>query len=89
MGPLKERARCTFSATCEENPNGMVPFPGDCTKFYQCANGVAHETTCGANTFFNPGSSACDWWANLSAERQEECADQAPDEEEKTARNKV
>jgi chitinase len=65
-------------STCEEIQNGYIAHPDDCTKFYQCSNGVGTLNTCSTGTYFNPGANICDWWANLSPERQTECADQAP-----------
>ncbi|XP_066143521.1 mucin-2-like isoform X2 [Euwallacea fornicatus] len=42
--------------------NDSVYFPhDDCTKFWQCSNGVAHEHDCPAGLHFNPQLNVCDW----------------------------
>ncbi|KAL1139957.1 hypothetical protein AAG570_006934 [Ranatra chinensis] len=39
----------------------MLPYPGDCTKFFMCNHGKAIPWSCPAGTHFNPKTSLCDW----------------------------
>ncbi|XP_018022216.1 zonadhesin [Hyalella azteca] len=43
-----------------EGVQGSFPNPTDCTKYYQCAQGVAVPRTCPDGTYFNPTFSICD-----------------------------
>ena len=59
----------SYTPDCYRNKNGINPVPGDCTKFYLCANGTPFAIqTCGAGTFFN--GEICTWknQANCNAE---------------------
>ena len=35
-------ATTTTANICYPNPNGLYPYPGDCTKFYSCSNGTPY-----------------------------------------------
>ena len=49
-----------YTPDCYRNKNGINPVPGDCTKFYLCANGIPNAIqTCGPGTFFN--GQVCTW----------------------------
>ena len=40
--------------------HGYYPHSTDCSKFYQCDNGVAYEHSCPDETWFNPQINVCD-----------------------------
>ncbi|XP_012537284.2 uncharacterized protein LOC105837243 isoform X2 [Monomorium pharaonis] len=44
---------------------GLLPHPGDCTKFMQCAYGATYIMNCGPGTVFNPAIGVCDWPRNV------------------------
>lgn len=46
--------------------NGLFKHPTDCSKYYNCGNGVAYEMSCGAPLLFNPNTKNCDWSYNFS-----------------------
>ncbi|XP_015191628.1 PREDICTED: uncharacterized protein LOC107074585 isoform X3 [Polistes dominula] len=50
---------------CPPHVAGLIPHPTDCTKFLNCANGMAFEMDCGPGTVFNPALSVCDWPYNV------------------------
>jgi len=41
------------------------PVQTDCTKFYQCSDGVVEIQKCADGTVFNPKTSVCDWPDNV------------------------
>lgn len=41
--------------------DGFFRHPTDCSRFYQCANGVAHPHQCGDGLYFDPSINACNW----------------------------
>ncbi|XP_076659938.1 uncharacterized protein LOC143363221 isoform X5 [Halictus rubicundus] len=46
---------------CPPHVTGLLPYPSDCKKFLQCANGGTIVMNCGPGTVFNPAISVCDW----------------------------
>nr|XP_045618855.1 uncharacterized protein LOC123770744 [Procambarus clarkii]XP_045618856.1 uncharacterized protein LOC123770744 [Procambarus clarkii]XP_045618857.1 uncharacterized protein LOC123770744 [Procambarus clarkii] len=46
--------------TCPE-PNGLFPYPQDCSKFINCAGGRPYLQSCGPGTLFNWETGNCDW----------------------------
>lgn len=44
-----------------ESEGWLFPFPGDCTKFYECAEGRKVEMTCPDNLWFNNEIKECDY----------------------------
>ncbi|XP_023248280.1 uncharacterized protein LOC106641736 [Copidosoma floridanum] len=50
---------------CPANLSGLMALPSDCTKYVQCANGLAYVMDCGPGTAFNPSSNVCDWPHNV------------------------
>lgn len=46
----------------------------DCTKFYECSNGVPYLFNCPENLFFNPNLNVCDYIfrANCSGSKKED-----------------
>jgi hypothetical protein len=53
--------------TCPPEDGDMpVYFPDeDCTKFWECSNGVAKLLTCPDKKYFNPELNVCDWESNV------------------------
>ena len=49
---------CPYSPHLFKNPN-------DCSKFYNCVNGIAYSQICGAGTRFNEKIQNCDWPQNV------------------------
>ncbi|XP_035223247.1 fibrillin-3-like isoform X2 [Stegodyphus dumicola] len=49
----------TMSPNCLQ-PNGLFPVPGDCTSFYQCANGHSHLVKCPSGLHFCLESQTCE-----------------------------
>lgn len=47
--------------TCDPNEPSLYPDPDDCTKFYQCSNGLEYLKSCPAGLHFNPFILVCDW----------------------------
>ena len=45
--------------------HGYYPYPNDCSKFIQCAHGLANIMHCGPGTVFNPNLNVCDWPKNV------------------------
>ena len=46
----------------QNDPSGVTLLPHqDCTKFYMCDWGRAHQRSCPDNLHFNPQKNACDW----------------------------
>jgi chitinase len=58
---------------CKSLASGLYADPADCTKYFNCANGVTHSQTCAATLYFNSDSNSCDYGSNLSAARQANC----------------
>lgn len=50
---------------CPSGETGLHPHPTDCSKFLNCANGVAHVQECGPGTVFNPLLKVCDYPYNV------------------------
>jgi len=46
-------------------PAGTYPYPSDCRKYVNCANGVTNVMNCPANTVFNPTIKVCDHPQNV------------------------
>lgn len=44
---------------CPAGENVLVPYPGDCTKFYQCADGTAYVFDCPPGLHFSPVLLVC------------------------------
>jgi chitinase len=53
--------------------DGLHPYPGDCTKYYNCYSGTGHVMNCGVNTLFDPDQDICNFDYALSCARQQEC----------------
>jgi hypothetical protein len=50
--------------TCPDGAStDPYPDPDDCSKFYQCSNGLKYRKNCPAGTAFNPILKVCDWTA--------------------------
>ena len=44
------------AVTCPEqnqDPSNLYPDPEDCSRFYQCGNGIAYRRNCAEGTLFN------------------------------------
>lgn len=54
---------------CPEGNNFQAIFlnhENNCSKFYICAHGIAHELNCPPGLFFNSVNQICDWPANVN-----------------------
>lgn len=54
---------------CQSKTQGLHSHPTDCSKFINCANGVAKIHDCAAGTVFNPASKVCDFPYNVDCSR--------------------
>ncbi|XP_058789027.1 uncharacterized protein LOC131662991 [Phymastichus coffea] len=50
---------------CPSDFSGLLPHPGTCAKYLQCANGITYQMDCGVGTVFNPMTTLCDWPHNV------------------------
>lgn len=57
---------------CKPNFFGLLPYPKDCTKFINCANGQTFIQDCGPETAFNPTIQACDHRRNTGCNTKDE-----------------
>lgn len=46
---------------CDPNEPSLYPDPDDCTKYYQCSNGLEYLRNCPAGLNFSPSELVCDW----------------------------
>jgi len=64
--PTQSTQAPTTSATLPNNGcnNGaLYPHASSCQKYYQCANNVLFENSCGAGLYFDTNASNCNWEA--------------------------
>lgn len=47
--------------TCDPDGASLYADPDDCTKYYQCSNGLEYLKSCPAGLHFNPFNLVCDW----------------------------
>jgi chitinase len=59
---------------CEEMIDGILKHPSDCGKFLQCTAGVEKEFVCQPGTYYDPDHEICNWPAQLSCARRQECS---------------
>lgn len=50
-----------LEAKCPPDGNGLYPHPSDCSKFLNCANGIAYVQDCAPGTLFSPDLKVCDF----------------------------
>ncbi|XP_011499966.1 PREDICTED: uncharacterized protein LOC105363863 [Ceratosolen solmsi marchali] len=50
---------------CPPGFSGLLPYPDNCEKFLQCANGITYSMDCGSGTVYNPITLVCDWPRNV------------------------
>ncbi|XP_077979893.1 chitin-binding domain protein cbd-1-like isoform X2 [Glandiceps talaboti] len=50
---------------CSTAPDGLYPFPVDCTKYINCGSGLEHISPCQSGLLFNPRQLYCDWPRNV------------------------
>lgn len=55
---IKGIQECTYM-------NDLTPYPGDCTKFLRCANGILYQFSCPEGTVFDPILRLCNYYSNL------------------------
>lgn len=53
--------------SCVGNEGALLPHP-DCTKFYQCVNGIPMEKSCPGGLHFSVTISTCDWPSNAGCQ---------------------
>lgn len=53
------------SATCTGEKGNYYPDPEDCSKFYECFDGVPLHWECPNGLLFNPELLVCDWSDNV------------------------
>lgn len=51
------------SVTCPSD--GLFPDPANCSKYYNCGNGIAYSMSCPTGLLFNPAYLYCDWSYNV------------------------
>ncbi|XP_011427552.3 chitinase-3-like protein 1 [Magallana gigas] len=55
------------AVSCVGNEGALLPHP-DCTKYYQCVNGIPMEKSCPGGLHFSVTISACDWPSNAGCQ---------------------
>lgn len=58
---------------CTDKPEGQYVNPNNCTTFIVCSHGILTEIPCAAGLYYDDVAQVCNWWYNLSDERQAEC----------------
>lgn len=53
---------------CPPGENLLLPYPEDCTKFYQCSEGTAYVVDCPAGLHFSPVLLICTYPENAQCE---------------------
>lgn len=51
----------TIDPDCRNSDSYLFPYPGDCTKYYECANSQKIEMDCPSGLWFNPTLTICDY----------------------------
>uniref|UniRef100_A0A182JGD0 Chitin-binding type-2 domain-containing protein n=1 Tax=Anopheles atroparvus TaxID=41427 RepID=A0A182JGD0_ANOAO len=51
---------------CIGQPDGFLPHPSECTKYFSCYGGKGYEQVCPDGKFFDPARQLCDVAANVN-----------------------
>jgi chitinase len=65
--------RTLSGLSCVGSPDGLYPYPGNCTMYIQCSNEIAHDMPCPQGTYWDTIKLKCNWPSDLSDARRKEC----------------